>query len=571
MSDEPSVVVLRCGRVALAVGSEAGISATEVTTAGDQTVLDLGDLRGTIQHLGVSDEELLVPEAVFIVDLRADDPHDEGHGDVAVDTYGEGHAPAVLRLRDLASATQKGILAEAAFAARRQRLADAADSLDPLTSSDAARIGRFDVPGSPLLNELRAERRRALWSPSPAAADVGYGRVAAAVRDVVADLRASVYFGLTGFLETADDQLEEAVRSACDQGGWGDRLRFLIAAEETLAIDLLLSVGQQLERRNADENSATVFERFLFDFGEQREGTEKLASLLEDAVGRLPAVPQNPARRLIRRKALGEADLLHSVAEAYVAVVTPLQDVTSAATWDEAAQEITAWDNVTTALVEGPDEEPGFAPPSINDAARLFGQLFEEQLPAAKALVDDITRAHPGADVEEKIQAIKRQSIRKLSAQSLTEDSSQAIQREVALLTMAIALLRGIEPRSEREFQELGGLILANAAKIADRQARLEAAFPLVAARLEMLLRRGQVHAAEYVFHELSRLKPSRPGAARDMFKSLRSQVWRARYDKAVAEAAFSGVSGLLQNVISAGAPRLIVRSVDRSLRVTKR
>ena len=314
----------------------------EVVTAEDQTRLDVGELRGTTHQLDAHGGSRY-PEAVFIVDKDVDQRPGAMAATVEVDTYGADGGAVKTALRELNPNIRKGILAEAAFAAWRQRLADSADSLNQLTSEDAKIVGPLDVPGDPLITELRADRRRV--SRSGAALLGPIGAVEACLEDLIADLRASVRFGAAGFLEAADGLLGEAVQSANDHGGWVDRLRLLIAAEEIWAIELLASTENSLVSDGADDSDSDIVDQLLAKYRSQRQQSEQIAALLDDVVDRLPTAPANPAKRLVRRKALRDVQMLRETAEAYSGVVrtasSPEPERTS---WDEAARTLVRLD-----------------------------------------------------------------------------------------------------------------------------------------------------------------------------------------------------------------------------------
>lgn len=136
MSDEPAAVALSRGRFRLVLGSDVGITAMEVVANGDQTRLDLNDLRGTNRRLDLPRDDSNRSEALFIIGSPTD-ASEALEGEVVVDTFGADDSKLTVRIRKSEPSVLKGVLAEAAFAAWRQRLADAADSLDQLTSAHA--------------------------------------------------------------------------------------------------------------------------------------------------------------------------------------------------------------------------------------------------------------------------------------------------------------------------------------------------------------------------------------------------------------------------------------------------
>lgn len=567
MPDDVSAVALHYGRLRLALGSEVGITALEIVTTGDQTRLDLDDLPGTAHQLGEPADISGCQEAILIVgsagDKNAETP--------ALHTYGPDDAALTKAVRNVDPNARKGLLAEAAFAAWRQRLADAADSLAPLTNTDAGILGHLDVPGSPLLTELRADRRRALGTHAKLTGSTD--GVETVVDRVMTDLRAAVRFGAAGLAQATDDLLAESVHLACDHGGWVDRLKLLIAAEEISAIESLAVAGAQLVSTTAESLSSGSFDRLLAKYESQRGHAEELTVVLREVIDRLPSTPRNPATRLVRRKAIHDMQTLRETVEAYSTIVTvadaPNLDAT---TWDQAAEALAALDSATADdNKEASSQFDGRSTQSAEEAAVALGELFAEQLPVAKALLDDLAHQHPGVDAEGRIQIIKRQAVRKLAAGSRHRDLRQPIQEVVAELAMSIALLRGFEPHTEAEFQDLGRRILDRAHKIANLQAQAGIALPVAIDGLSRFAQQVQPLVAEYVFHKLGGIKPHGPGVPRDAYKTMRSKVWRARYDRGVTAAATSSASNAVMKAIDAGAPRLIVRHVDRSLPAPKR
>ena len=572
MSDEPAALALSLGRFRLVLGGDVGITAMEVVESGDMTRLDLNDLRGAVPRLEglLSDSDDV--EAIFVV---------AGEGSVAAEVLGEevvvdfyGHGADAFEIQRSTSPVDpgvlKGVLVEAAFAAWRQRLADAADCLDELTGADAEVIGHLDLPGSPVLTELRAERRRNFRGGSAFRGRSDGGGTA--VDRLVTELRAAVRFGAAGLLAASDDLLGDDVHSACVHGGWVDRLRLLIAAEEVCAIELCAAAGASLMNDPSSEPNPIAVEHLLAEYVSHREQSEDLAMLLGEVSERLPTIPSNPAKRLIRRKALHEIETVRQAVQAYSGVVTCVSSVRSGATtWDEAARALLELDLVAAADTNDGNDFGQRASQSATEAAAALGGLFAQQLPSAQTLVDDLARQHPGADAEGKVQTVKRQAIRKLSEASRRASDDSTIPEIVAELAMAIALLRGIAPQTETAFQELGLRILTRAERIANLHRQAGAAVPRAFAGFENFAKYVQPVVVEFVFNAMAGAKPGRPGAARDAYKAMRSKVWRARHNRGVAGAAAGGASAALMKAMDTAAPRLIVRYVDRSLPALKR
>jgi hypothetical protein len=204
---------------------------------------------------------------------------------------------------------------------------------------------------------------------------------------------------------------------------------------------------------------------------------------------------------------------------------------------------------------------------SAEDAASALGELFAAQLPHAQDLVDDLAREHPEVDDEGRVRLVKKQAVRKLAMASGHDDIDQMLRDTVAELAMAIALLRGLEPRTKAEFAELGLRILNSAEKTIRVHQRVGTAVPQAVSGFERVARHVQPIVAEQLFRALAGFKPARPGMARTAYKNMRSTVWRTRYNRDVSAAAAGGASAAMVRAIDAAAPRLIVRMVDRSLR----
>lgn len=565
MSDTPAAIALTWGRLRLMVGSEAGITAMEIVTPGDQVRLGPNDLPGAARQLGEMEGLPGDWEANLIIDSSSGERVATATQDVAVDNYGPHDSAISIAVRELDPAARKGIVAESAFAAWRQRLADAADSLDQLTTADAKIVGPLSIPGSPLLTELRAARRRSLNAPTNVTGDAGDALAAAG--SAIGELRAAVRYGAAGLAEATPSVLAEAIQSACANGGWVDRLRLLIAAEEIYAIELGVAVGNLLTNAAVDESGSEPIGDLMSKYATQRQHAEDLVPLLTDVVDRLPAPSRNPANRLVKRKTIHAGQRLDETAHAYLRIVSSTDSTnTEATTWTEAAQSLVALDKAA----DGADDQANqHRTQSMEDDAKALGALFAQQLPAARNLIDEINSQHPGTDPEARVQIVKRHEMQKLVATAREENSSQLISETVAELAMAIALLRGVGPRTEAEFQDLGKRLLDKAARIANVHARAGVAMPAALAVFGQFTQRVLPYLAEYLFHAIGGIKPARPGAARNAYKFARKAVWGARHDREVADAAAGGAAKAFQVAIDGAVPRLIVRLVDRSLRTS--
>lgn len=203
---------------------------------------------------------------------------------------------------------------------------------------------------------------------------------------------------------------------------------------------------------------------------------------------------------------------------------------------------------------------------SASDAALALGPLFARQMPNARRLIDELAAEHTDVGDEAKVRLVKAHAARRL-ASSLRDDAAGVQLREiVAELAVAIALLRGLEPRTKAGFAELGARVMASVEKTANLHQRVGDAVPHAVSGFERVARQLQPIVAEQLFKALGGAKPSRPGIARDAHKSMRSTVWRARHNREVTAATAGAAAAAVARAIDAATPRLIVRMVDRSL-----
>ncbi len=486
-----------------------GVTAAEVVASGDRTRLDLADLPGTSRLIagieGLSEFE----DALIVVADEAIPPSIEQAGDIDIRDLGD--APIGVGVQNLSDRILKGIFAEGALAAWRQRLSDAADGLEPLTHADAEIIGRLAIQGSPLITELRAERRRGAIAPAHGARLSDDTETIA--DDVVTDLRAAVRFGAAGLAGATDSLLADAIELACKLDGWVTRLRLLLAAEEVAAIELLAACsGEILGAVNGPE----VLDQILARYWVERRHAEELSSLLDDVARRLPDDPKNFATRILRRKAIEDVQTVRRTVTAYSSVVhSPTPSTASAASWAATTVSLLELDQSPAPNGSGPDGESDQQPKhSIDEAAGLLGELFAKQLPAARAIVEVIKTQHPDVGVEKHVQNAKRRAIEKLTtAGAATDGLRESIPEIVAELAMTIALLRGLEPRTEADFNKLGSRLLARADRVAKLQYRAGKALPMADVGLNLAAQLLQRLLAEYAFNGSSDLAGAEPGS----------------------------------------------------------
>ncbi|TQC44814.1 hypothetical protein EEB14_35145 [Rhodococcus sp. WS4] len=570
-----------CGCRQLVLGDEIGVTAYEVSSDGDRIRVAAADLQATARVLRDNGVEGRDFEALVVVsNAPATARYGSVHDAVAVEVLGVPDGPLAV-LATLEPGICGTVLAEAAAVAWRQRLSDASDGAGQLTAADAEVLGPIAITGAPLLTELRAERRR-LLAKTTAGPTGAAPHVAAALDDVIADLRASVRFGAAGLLETPEDQVAKGVASAVADGSWIQRLRLLLAAQEVAAIELVIAARHPLRGEGSNAERPSPWQQILDTLDAERNATEDLTSILDDLRTCLPAEPTHRAQRLLRKKLHDDTRTARKVIDAYTSVTqnsAPTAADDESITWSDAVDALGQLDDASahgravalpvlvTSNETGDDTEDV---PSIDDIASWLGEIFARQLPQSRKQLDELGRRHPGENTEATIARVKRQAIADLGHPA-TGDDSPPVLETVATLAMSIALLRDIEPHTETEFAELGRRILDRTQGIADMHTRAGQAIPLAVAGFERVAQQIQPVIVEALFRAMAVAAPDSAGAARDLYKNARSVVWRARHKRGIAAVAAAGAGRALQQALGSGTARLLVREVDRTLTTPKR
>ncbi|MCH5645629.1 hypothetical protein [Gordonia sp. ABSL49_1] len=543
----------------------------ELSAAGDKTRLEPAELRALSPILESSAD---ATDALLIVEDGVSTTKGDDARAIDIVINGQEESPLASAVSTLDETGRTLALTEATLTAWRQRLSDAADVMPALTSEDANEFGQIAITGKPLITGLHAEQRRLLRARiSGGDALVGDQQALAGVIDAAIDeLFASIRFGLAAASQTDDGEFTKAIKRCLDTGQWGDQLRFLVVAQEIRAIQLLLT----LDTDNRDSASGLASARNAFDqCTSQRLKTGDISEIISVIVSRLPEPPLNIAARLRKRHLVRDAEQVRERCLAYAsAFASPDPDSAEHMTWQQALDELLELDRVVStdiallpAIVQDPEQTAGPADFGAEEAAELLGELFSQQLPRARESVSELQRQHPGADADTMIRIVKRQFMIKLQDDLHSDNPNQRVVETVACLTMAFAIVRGVVPHSGPEFTALGERIILGTTKITAMYGKADAAQSAVFAGVTVFAKYFQRDLVELVFSMLGAFKPGQAGVARDLFKILRSRVWRARFDKRVGNAAGMGAAAAFKRGIDVGAPRLIVRLVDRAMR----
>lgn len=540
------------------IADDVSMTAMEMVASGDHSRVGMEDLRGTAQRLRSDRSIIDLSEALFVAERE--DPMSSLDGlpaGVTDDGLDSGWA--------LDPATETNILAEAAWAVRRQRLADASDRLTPLTDAETALVGRLDLPGNPSLGELRAERRRLQITPDSRA---GGGRsdghrLVERIDEVISDLRAAVRYGAAGLADATDSAVAKSIHRAAESDGWIARLRVLIVAEEIRALAILDEIARAL---SADHDTAREGRDPLAAYERDAEQSTLLITLLEEALDRAPAVPDGVIGRVAKRGLHRETSLLRDAVSAYrlTGPATESGPIAAGFAFAEAVEAVALFDAGIDESRDPTTEEP-IDEESMEDFAKLLGDIFAAKAEEAQTVVDQLRRDYPGMDAEGLIRVLKRRATRDL-LEVLGDDSVAESPMDVAaVLTVGIALLRGVAPRTAEEYGAIGLRIIRWTDQVTQGHGMVRGTVPTALNR--KWVRYAQRVAFEAMFSALGGAKPGRPGAARDTYKRLRSLIWGLRYNPNVTDAASEGAATAMGKGADALAPWLIVRFVDRAVR----
>lgn len=570
------MLTLADGQFRLVCGKETAVLVEELSTSGDSTTLSPTDIPATGSVLHLHGVELGDYRIMLVANATTDPSLSPDHGEPSPENTGltvESHDDEDDLLsrvvRALGPAAWTAMLAEAATAAWQQRLSDAADTALPLNSDDDDVLGPLDVAGAPTIMQLRAERRRTLaLSQSHAISTSGLAidPLQDALETAIHDLSMSVRYGASELAAATPDAVASTISAATDDSGWATRIRLLLAAEECYTIGQILSIRQYLAGLNS-EDAATAAAKALHRLDQHRQRAEELIEFLTATLTRIPPPPQNLIKRVTGRRTqqnilylVETINAFRSIAQSLETEAVSLEDIAEALSAEESADpaissELALWSGEKT--LNGP---------TFDEIAAFLGQLFAQQLPAARERVDLLSAQHPESKPEDLVKRVKRQAITDFGRTTSADGQDQPLLEKVARLAMEIALLRGIEPHSELAFKEMGERILSRARSALKVQNTAEEKVDAVASALGVLAKKYQPLLFEALFHAMSGARPGKAGPARDAYKFLRSTVWRTRHNPAVGKLAAGHLGTALVRAINTGTARQLIWFVDKSL-----
>ncbi|BAC18021.1 hypothetical protein HMPREF0290_1252 [Corynebacterium efficiens YS-314] len=403
------------GPITVAIGGEAAITRWEILghmTAGRLSVDSVAHGLTLLGLNGDFADDAVV--SVFIDD--AEDP--------LVFAHIEPEIPA-----------RRVLIAEAMAAVWNNRIQDIADTSAPLYQDAVEDLGRLEIPGSPHLNELLAQRRRSTTTD----------RVEIeALSHLVHELRQAVVFGAAGFLAADPAELKDTTRKALAPDGWIHRLSLLVAAEECLAGALLAGI------RTTDDPEAMaagLAADCTFMLGNRAADLE-LCGVLSEVVDVLEDPALRPSHRVIRMVARPTQRMLDGA----VHIIQPFVNLRGPGRGRDGwlPSELTAGERGGDAAARAADEGQILDAELVEDfrpeeLATAFGELFEEMLPEAEAYVKKLRNDHPDDSVDQRKNRAERRFM-DLAARKTADTNLGYLELDeaVALHAMTLALLREV-------------------------------------------------------------------------------------------------------------------------------
>ena len=403
------------GPITVAIGGEAAITRWEILGHMTAGRLSVDSVAHGLHLLGLGDD--FAEDAVVSVFI-----------DDAADPLVFAHlAPEIPARRVL--------IAEAMAAVWNNRIQDIADASAPLYQDAVEDLGRLEIPGSPYLNELLAQRRRSATTDR---------EEIEALTHLIHELRQAVVFGAAGFLAADPAELKDTTRKALAPDGWIHRLSLLIAAEECLSSALLAGI-----RAIGDPEATTggLAADCTFILG-NRAADLDLCGVLSDVVEVLEDPALRPSHRVTRMVTRPTQRMLDGA----VHIIQPFVNLRGPGGGRDGwlPPELTpgerSGDSATSTAVEGEilDAElvEDFRPEEL---ATAFGELFEEMLPDAQAYVKKLRNDYPDDSADQRRIRAERRFMDLAAGKTVdTNRGYLELDEAVALHAMTLALLREV-------------------------------------------------------------------------------------------------------------------------------
>ena len=509
----PGLLVLSHGPVTLAIGSEAEVTHWEFLGHLSAERLAVGELEAGLRRLGA---HRVAPEE-GVASVHIDDAANMG----AAEETGPVNTAV------------PGLLLEALAVTWRARMQDISDASGTLNQAAVNDLGRLSISGEPLLNELLALRRT-----EGSGSEDEIRELAALIQR----LRDRIRFGVAGLHAAGPADESELLKKALGRDGWAYRVHLLVAAEECLAADLLAEVRElSLTENAALEQDLTDRLKLILDHRREdlRLG-EVLGALLQKLVER-----EKPVAEKLRHPATSRR-IRHIV---------------------ELAGPFTSMRVGTGVGPDGPDgpgEVDGEAAPvaaapadlDYDQLAGIFGEKFEDMLPAARQRVEEWKRTYPDQPLKSSENRFHRRFLDEASGRVLDEETANFdLFDHAALYAMSLAVLREV-PVSDVEKRNAQAARLTRMIKMADQANTL-----VTDEAFDRTLRTVQRYVADAIVALVvaQQANLNRVGVNRTAVKKIRRVIWWAGESTRVNEFVVGTVQG--------GALRVLAGAVSQAIR----
>lgn len=491
------------GPVALAVGSEPTVTRWEIVGHPYSERVPMAAIQAALQAAGAGEDAVSESVASLFVDDSAN------------------AAGGVEKQPD--DPETRALLLESAALIWQLRIQDIAAVNQPLHQEAVNHLGRLDIAGEPLLNELLAQRRK-----EPATDDQEF----AELKGVVDALRKNIVFGAAGLAAAEPATVPELAQQATAADGWVPKVGLLVAAEECLSADLLARARVSRAAGQLDAAELAVAMQLVLD--NRREdlalvrGLEELSQqLAKFATGRFDQLRQRTA---LKRLAQIEA------------VITPFMTMRRGSGTGEIM-------DTATGDLKGSGEQAAVEFDEQALAAAL-GERFERAVPVARERVAELKRRYSGAGNDQLAAALRRRFHDEAAGKVIEEtEQEHDLLDLVALYAMSLAILREVpvgDPARRKVYaRTVSAMVKAlGVSKTVQESPMLKAA-----------LRFAQRQLMEFLFIQLGthRSGLGKVGVDQKGFKSMRSKIWGARVDPEIIDLAGNALHGGMVRLLAAG------------------
>ncbi|AGF73017.1 hypothetical protein [Corynebacterium halotolerans] len=567
------------GNFRLVVGNDLDVSAEEISAAGRTVRFGPRELVALARLVGEAGIGKASTHGLLVI---SDDLNPEAGGGVHV-SAGGGELGGLLR----AASEEKlaVVLTEAVARGWFHTLSLAGSGPLAWTREDSEHIGHLGIQGRPLLSEYLAERRRAVRgggysAQAPAAIPADDESAREVLCSLLEESGSRTQFGAAELAVAGDGELRTIVRAATAEGEWLDNLRLALAAEEALAADLLLEVLAAMRHKTGPLERWT---RLRAAIAARVLACRGRIPIFEEVLDRLERAPESVWDQVFRR---GKVKSTRYVGEDVAAYLNTFTEPEGDGAPDAAAAKRLLEELRAAAGGDGPGDGQGKSlvwvdpadlgsgqtagsddRPTLEDLARALGGQFARRVPAVEEMLRGQRELYPDEDDESLTARLRRATLAQLDLVDVTEEDSRETVSEIVMdHVLALSMLRGVPVATETDLEKLGARLLTAAGWTIAMRRSAESAGAAAGVVVEYGLPLVQEVVVEFLFHQMTKVKPAKPGTYRNAYKFARSKLGRARRDPRVRDAAAGGAMAGMRMTLDRVPNRLLLWSIDREI-----